>query len=262
MYKNGDIEKPDLQRNYVWQKPEASRFVDSILLGLPVPGIFLARTKESRFLIVDGFQRITTIYDYITGIFERDKKVFRLSNTENIYHLWRGRAYTELDEALQRSVRTYSIHATIFEQKHPQDDSGMYQIFERNTGGRVLRPQEIRNCVYQGGFNKMLSELNNNELWRKILGSKEPDSRMADTELILRFFAFINLLKKHDAPKQINLLKYLNTYMNDNRNLSSEELEYMKAQFIEVISLLQALSALTSSEQQKRKILRLSGPEK
>ena len=68
MYKEGDLEKPELQRKYVWTKNEASRFVDSILLGLPVPSIFLAKNKEGKRLIVDGYQRIMTIYDYMEGI--------------------------------------------------------------------------------------------------------------------------------------------------------------------------------------------------
>ena len=75
MYRSGDLEKPELQRNYVWQKSEASRFIDSILLGLPVPGIFLAKTREKKFLIVDGYQRIMTVYDYITGIYRTHRNI-------------------------------------------------------------------------------------------------------------------------------------------------------------------------------------------
>lgn len=238
MYKNGDIEKPELQRNYVWQKTEASRFIDSILLGLPVPGIFLARARNNKLLIVDGYQRIMTVYDYIRGIFGGDKKVFKLSSKGNIYRAWKGKAYSELPEESQRAIRTYSIHATIFEQKHPNDDSSMYQIFERiNTGGRVLKPQEIRNCIYHGSFNDMLSKLNHYGVWREVLGSHELDFRMADAELILRFFAFIDLpQRKESKQQQINLVKYLNTYMNDNKNISADEAERLQSQFISIIS--------------------------
>ena len=194
MYKEGDLEKPELQRKYVWTKNEASRFVDSILLGLPVPSIFLAKNKEGKRLIVDGYQRIMTIYDYMEGIFSGDNKVFKLSNTENINQRWRGKAYSELTDEQRRIIRTSPIHAIIFEQKQPQNDTGMYQIFERiNTSGRVLKPQEIRNCVYHGKFNKFLMELNKLPIWRKILKSDVEDSRMADIELILRFFAFSEL---------------------------------------------------------------------
>src|SRR3712207_2074039 len=69
-YKDGEILKPEMQRNYVWDKAEASRFIDSILLGLPVPSIFLAKPEimDEKLLIVDGYQRIMTVYDFIEGI--------------------------------------------------------------------------------------------------------------------------------------------------------------------------------------------------
>jgi uncharacterized protein with ParB-like and HNH nuclease domain len=238
MYENGDIEKPDLQRNYVWTKAEASRFIDSILLGLPVPSIFLAKDKDNRLQIVDGLQRITTICDYFRGVFSLDNSVFKLSNRENIYFRWRNKAYSELSEAEKRAIRTYSIHAIVFEQKKPSDNSGMYQIFERiNTGGRVLKPQEIRNSVYHGSFNNLLKELNKISVWRSILGSENPDTRMSDIELVLRFFAFIDLKNRDEyQQKQINLVKYLNTYMSDHVDVGLEESEKFKSLFFDIIT--------------------------
>lgn len=131
MYKEGDLEKPELQRKYVWTKNEASRFIDSILLGLPVPSIFLAKTNDNKRLIVDGYQRIMTVYDYMEGVFSGDSKKFRLSNSDNIHPNWRGKTFEELTDEQKRTIKTYPIHAIVFEQKHPQDDTGMYQIFER-----------------------------------------------------------------------------------------------------------------------------------
>ena len=71
MYNDNELVKPELQRKYVWDKIEASRFIESILLGLPVPSIFLAQSGSQK-LIVDGYQRIMTVYDYIRGIFTTD----------------------------------------------------------------------------------------------------------------------------------------------------------------------------------------------
>lgn len=237
MYKEGDLEKPELQRKYVWSKVEASRFIDSILLGLPVPSIFLAKSADEKRLIVDGYQRIMTVYDYIEGIFSGDGKVFKLSNSEVIHPNWKGKAYSELTEEQKRKIRNTPIHAIIFEQKHPQDDTGMYQIFERiNTSGRSLKPQEIRNCVYHGTYNQFLFNLNKEEIWRKIIGDFKEDSRMADIELILRFFAFSNILKRQEmSQKQINLVKYLNEFMKENVNKSIEELEADKCLFIDTM---------------------------
>lgn len=242
MYEEGDLEKPEMQRKYVWSRNEASRFIDSILLGLPVPSIFLAKTADEKRLIVDGYQRIMTVYDYVnTGIFGGDKKVFKLSNSEIINPKWRGKQFSELDQDEKRKIRNASIHAIIFEQKHPQDDSGMYQIFERiNTSGRPLRPQEIRNCVYHGSFNQLLIELNKNAIWRELIGTKE-DSRMLDVELILRCFAFAKFKEQSEvALNQINLVKYLNSYMGRNCNILEDVQQTFADEFTETINVIAA----------------------
>mgnify|MGYP003293155086 CR=1 FL=1 len=242
MYVEGDIEKPELQRNYVWSKKEASRFIDSVLLGLPVPSIFLAKTPDSKLLIVDGYQRIMTVYDYMNGIFSGDNSIFKLTKAENIHPNWRGKAYVELTEAQKRSLKMYTIHAIVFEQKQPQNDTGMYQIFERiNTGGRTLKPQEIRNCVYHGQYNTMLFDLNKNSDWRAIVGTQDEDSRMTDVELILRFFAFNSIRMSYDQqPKQINLVRFLNNYMAQQMGSTDADIFECTSSFAHVMKFLNA----------------------
>ena len=237
MYEDGELLKPELQRKYVWTRTEASRFIDSILLGLPVPSVFFAKEQNETMLIIDGFQRIMTVHDYVKGIFSGDGKIFKLSNTENINARWRGKAFAELDIEEKRRIRNTTIHAIIFEQKHPRNDTGMFQIFERiNTGGRTLKAQEIRNCVYQGKCNDLLFELNKHNSWRKILGLDIEDSRMADLELILRYFAMRDLhIRKDGQLKQINLAKYLNQYMGDKTASTEEDILDMKQDFIEMV---------------------------
>ena len=255
MYEDGDLEKPELQRKYVWTKKEASRFIDSVLLGLPVPSIFLAKTEDDKRLIVDGYQRIMTMYDYMNGIFSGDNKVFKLANTKEINSNWRGKAFSELTHEQKRRIRTSPIHAIIFEQKIPKNDTGMYQIFERiNTGGRTLKPQEIRNCVYHGSFNKLLFELNREEVWRNVLGSNQEDSRMADVELVLRFFAFSDIISRDEIRQnQIILSKFLNDYMEDFRNLNELEYQYKKEIFINTIDFLHTTIGLNVFRTLKRK---------
>lgn len=237
MYEEDELLKPELQRKYVWTKMEASRFIDSILLGLPVPSVFFAKEPNETMLIIDGFQRIMTVFDYVKGVFGGDGKVFKLSNTENINSRWRGKAFTELEIEEKRRIRNTTIHAIIFEQKYPRNDTGMFQIFERiNTGGRILKPQEIRNCVYQGKCNDLLFKLNKNHDWRAILGTQDEDSRMADLELILRFFAMSELINRPEVNnKQINLAKYLNAYMGDKTKESDAEIAKMEEKFTNMI---------------------------
>lgn len=221
-YQDGDIEKPELQRKYVWGKKAASRFIESLLLGLPVPSIFLANLESGKRLIIDGYQRIRTLVDFIDeGVWSGDSTVFRLYDSELINKRWRGKSFKELDEDDKRRLKNYCLHAIIFEQKTPKNDSGLYQVFERiNTSGTPLNDQEIRNCVYQGKLNSLLFKLNENVKWRK-LNNCPVDSRMRDLELILRFFAMNTENVYRSSDSTITLKHLLNRYMCE--NLSANE---------------------------------------
>lgn len=239
-YKEGSIIKPEIQRNYVWDKAEASRFIDSILLGLPVPSIFLAKPKinEEKLLIVDGYQRIMTVFDFVEkGIFRKDGKSFTLTNSDKINKKWRGKTFKELDENQQYKIKGTTIHSIIFVQIKPQNDTSFYQIFERiNTSGRTLQPQEIRNCIYQGDFNSKLIILNENEKWRRLFGSVEIDTRMRDIEFILRFFAIASKHWGSEGDGTISLKKFLNEFMGNDDSKSQQILEQRQTQFEEVIN--------------------------
>lgn len=235
MYDDDELVKPELQRKYVWSKEEASKFIDSLLLGLPVPSIFLAKVADQK-LIIDGYQRLMTVYDFVNGIFSGDGKVFKLTNSESINRRWRGKAFSELPKDEQRRIQSTTIHAIIFEQKHPANDSGMYKIFERiNTSGRNLKPQEIRNCVYHGELNKLLMFLNTHETWRKLWGSAEGDSRMTDIEFILRFFTLNSLLRNGTDLKQLTLKKELNSFMENNAEVDAKKIEELVEEFVAVM---------------------------
>lgn len=238
MYEEDELVKPELQRKYVWDKVQASRFIESILLGLPVPSVFLAQSGSQK-LIVDGYQRIMTVYDYMRGIFSTDKKVFRLSNSEKINARWRNKAFSELSTDDQRKIKSTTIHAIIFEQKKPENDgTSLYQVFERiNTSGRTLTPQEIRNCVYQGSFNTMLFEINENKTWRELFGTEEADSRMRDLEYILRFFTMKTGDILDTESKQISLKKALNDFMKTHKEDSPADIQRFKDEFDTTVQL-------------------------
>lgn len=238
-YDDDELVKPELQRKYVWDKAEASRFIDSLLLGLPVPSIFLAQTVDEKLLIIDGFQRIMTVYDYVRGVFAKDGRTFSLSRSEKINKRWRGKAFNELTDAEQRRVRNTTIHAIIFAQQQPaEDDTSLFQVFERiNTSGRTLLPQEIRNCVAQGRFNSLLIELNGYKRWRESFGLTEPDSRMRDMEFILRFFALKSATFRQDPREKISLRRFLDLFMKTNANPDAAELEEMRVRFKAAVDL-------------------------
>jgi hypothetical protein len=238
MYEAGELVKPDIQRNYVWDKLEASRFIESILLGLPIPSILLAK-KGDKKLIVDGLQRILTIYDFVKkGIFSDDGSVFNLSNTEKINELWRNKTFGQLNEAEQRRILSTTIHAIIFmDKKMDKSNSILYQVFERiNSSGRTLTPQEIRNCIYSGNFNKLIHNLNLLPSWRKLYGEERADSRMTDIEFILRFFAISDQKLLSKSIKQISLKKELNLFMDKQSKLEDAEgLNRLSNNFVKVM---------------------------
>lgn len=238
-YDDNELVKPELQRKYVWDRAEASRFIDSLLLGLPVPSIFLAQTQDEKLLIIDGFQRIMTVYDFVNGIFSRDGKSFSLSRSEKINSRWRGKNFLELTDAEQRRVRNTTIHAIIFAQQQPaQDDTSLFQVFERiNTSGRTLLSQEIRNCVAQGSFNSLLFSLNDYGPWRQLFGLNELDSRMRDMEFILRFYALTSEEYRSDTREKISLRRFLDLYMKSNANLRQDQVEQMHQRFTAAIDL-------------------------
>lgn len=227
----GDIFIPSFQRGYVWSLPQASRFIESLLLGLPVPGIFLSKDQHTqKLLVIDGQQRLTTLQYFYEGVFRPTGREFALQGVQPKFE--GATCRTLLDED-RRRLDDSILHATIVKQEEPsEDDSSIYYIFERlNTGGLVLQPQEIRAAIYHGPFNDLLKELNRNSAWRSIYGGES--SRMRDQELILRFLALYFRGDKYARPMKA----FLNTYMGANRDLHLQSPEPIRAAFLPTIEL-------------------------
>jgi hypothetical protein len=212
--KNESIYIPSFQRGYVWKLQEASRFIESLLLGLPVPGIFLSKEKETqKLLVIDGQQRLRTLLYFYDGIFLPTKREFALRDVQPQFE---GATYKSLPDEDRRRLDDSILHATIIKQDEPsEDDSSIYHIFERlNTGGITLKPQEIRSCIYHGEFNELLHTLNKNQSWRSIFG--QIDKNMRDQELILRFLALYFNGENYKLPMK----GFLNEYMGKHQHLT------------------------------------------
>ncbi len=212
---NGDIAIPEYQRKYIWDQKRASRFIESLLLNLPVPGIFLYRDKESEIqLVVDGQQRLRSLKYFYEGKFGDSERPFKLTGLETRFD---GQTYDELDIVDRRRLDNSLIRATVMRQDEPDDEATcQYFVFERlNTGGVALSSQEIRAAIYGGAFNKLLHKLNENNAWRDLFGKKIPDKRFRDEELILRFFALYFDGEDYSPPMK----GFLNRFMKSNRNL-------------------------------------------
>lgn len=232
------------QREYVWPRPKADRFIESLLLGLPVPGIFLVKEPSGVLLVLDGHQRLHTLSSFYSGAINDD--VYRLGEVQERFA---GKRYADLDIEDRRRLDDSIIHATVVRQDEPtEDQSSIYVIFERlNTGGVNLQPQEIRVALYHGEFVRILQELNDDSNWRKLYGVKS--KRLKDMELILRFFAFLFYAHRYESPMK----GFLNRYMATNRQLAKQSGEELRSVFTNTTKTI--LSALGSKAFRPRRAI-------
>lgn len=233
----GDIEVPNIQRKYVWSNALASRFIESALLDLPLPSIFLCRQENGKYLIIDGLQRLTTLC-YFLNMEKVNGRMFKISNSKDIYKDWRGKAFAELSLDDQRKLKNKTIHAIIVEQLHPNNYDGLFLIFERiNSGGVQLNQQEIRNAIFQNSYTEMLSEVNKNKLWREVFGDSHPHKRMKDVEMILRFLALSETNISDEANGTTSFVALLNKHMANNVKLDDQRLNEIKMRFLNILTI-------------------------
>lgn len=204
-WRSGDIEDPKLQRGYVWKPPQASKLIESFMMGLPVPPVFLAAGDDGRSIVIDGMQRLLTVFSYLDGRYPDDSpykgKKFQITGINEESGLC-GKAFLDLGDDDQRRLKSAVLRATIVTQNGPKgDNSGMHEVFERlNAGGAPLTAQEARSCLYAGAFSDMLRELNGDKDWRDIVGTPRPDPRMKDVEMILRYMALFHAEGAYAPP--------------------------------------------------------------
>ena len=225
--KSKEIFIPPFQRKFVWTHTQASKFIESLLLGLPVPGIFLFKEPETRkLMVVDGQQRLRTLQYFEEGLLER--KEFRLVGVSKEFS---EKTYKTLTDKARREFNNSILHATIFQQDKPSDDrSSIYSVFERlNTGGTALQPQEIRACIFRGDLNDLLSELADNSDWQKLYGTSS--NRKKDEEIILRFLALYYSLETYERPMK----KFLNVFMENNRDPKRDRCDEFRRRFEDTV---------------------------
>lgn len=226
-WKSKQLYVPPFQRGFVWDQVRASKLIESFLLGLPVPGVFLYKERKSnRLQVIDGQQRIFSAIRFFTNDF--DGKPFHLKNVQS---KWEGKSYAELEESERFQLDDSVLRATVVQQLDPRDDTSIYHIFERlNTGGVSLTPMEIRKCVYLSEFYELLEELNLLPEWRSLIGKQVPDKRLRDVEYILRIFALHDFVEGYVKPMK----QFLNQYMIVKRDLHGTALDRIKEKFYAV----------------------------
>lgn len=256
LMERGYLKIPSFQRNYVWKKEMASKFIESVIIGLPIPQLFFFERGRNNFLVIDGQQRLVTIYLFkkqrfpktdegrtiirkylsegktipdceLSGDNFEDFKLKLPSNTDEP-NLLNGLKYDTLatienydfkgEFDYNRTIRTITI-----KQIEPSDDdSAMFEIFSRlNSGGVTLTPQEIRMSLFFSAFLESLSTMNTDIRWRNLLGKEQPDIHMIEVEVLLRSFAMLERSNEYKSP----LKRFLNEYSKQAMNYNQEKID-------------------------------------
>ncbi len=243
MIDDGDIvPNPDYQRDYVFNDRQASRLIESILMGIPIPTIFYAQEDDETFSVIDGQQRIVSTKRFL----DND---FALTGLEEIPEL-NGQKYNQLGRSIQKRLKTSSLSGTALLK---ESSSLKYEIFARlNVGSVKLKPQELRNCVYRGSFNTLLEEIVAKNKLLPLLFHDE-NKRRDYQERILRFFALRNYLDYRSS-----LAKTMNEFMAAHRNPSADEITGFKKLFegtIDIVKQVLGEEAFFAWNRQKKKML-------
>jgi len=243
---------PEYQRRKRWDNGKKSRLIESFIMNVPLPPIFLYEYDYSKYEVMDGLQRLTSIYDFY-------KNEFPLEGLEYWKEL-EGKKYSELPLEIKHGIdRRYLSSIILLKEtaKSEKEASALKQIvFERlNSGGEELKPQETRNALYPGKFNELCIELSKNSsfktMWKiptaeevinekNLIETKQYTQteinrykEMEDVELILRFFAyrFLNLYTS-------NMKDFLDDYLKQANQWSDNTREELKNIFTETIELI------------------------
>lgn len=195
---NGDIEIPPYQRPLVWPTQAKSFFIESLLLALPIPYMFLSERPTGTLEVVDGSQRLRTIQEFF-----RDK--FRLQGLEKLDFL-NGRSFSDLPVSQQRKLRNRPVRAVVLSER--ANDSVRFDIFHRiNTGGTQLSDAQIRKGAFPGPFYSLVERSAKSEQFIRLCPSKgKRDAQGEREELVLRFYVYAARYQAfvHDVARFLN----------------------------------------------------------
>lgn len=242
---------PKYQRRFRWQRKKQSLLIESLLLNIPMPSIFLYEKDLAEYEVMDGRQRLSTVFDFM-----KEKGGFKLQGLEKLAFL-NGKDYKSLPEKVQATLRRASFPVTIILSESDATNKLIPRlrqlVFERlNTGGQILNSQEVRNCIYDGAFNDMLVRVARSALFTKIWGippkeeneSTHPSDKlkqnryfatMTDCEIVLRYFAFADT-ERYTVPK-----KSLDDFIELNYQCSEDDARSFESDYLASLELAYAI---------------------
>ena len=227
--------QPDFQRQFVWDQTKSCKLIESALLDIPLPVVYISQENDGKEYVIDGQQRLTSFFSYIDGTFP-DGSSFKLKGLK-IYKDLNRKKFSELDEEYQDAIRYCKLRTITFRKE--SDPNLKFEIFERlNTGSVSLNDQELRNCIYRGTYNSLLKEMSQDSDFTGLMGITKPDKRMKDIELVLRFSAFYHSTYINYKPP---IKKFLNNDMEKYRYISDKDASELRNVFKNTTTLLKYL---------------------
>lgn len=228
MLESGAIDiAPAYQRQFRWDNGRCSQLVESVLLGIPIPSLFMATNPTGSWELVDGVQRISALVKFAGSKSLRDK--LGLKEALQLVHLdkltsFNGLQFSDLPETLQLQFELRPIKVVTLSDK--SDHVVRYDLFERlNTGGIALTPQEIRGCVYRGRFSDFLEQMAKDQNFGRVVKLTERQQHDGTKEeCVLRFFAYLDNYLSFEH----SVTDFLNAYMEE----SSKEFDYERGKEI------------------------------
>lgn len=225
--------KPKYQRRFRWDAARQSKLIESFLMNVPVPPVFLNEDSYGQYSVIDGKQRLTAISEFFKGRLRlTGLKVFRDIN---------DMTYDELPLQLQAVLQTRpTLRAIIILRQ--SDEDVKFEVFQRlNTGGVTLNPQEIRNSAYPGPLNDLVLDLSEGRTFHRLLGIKVKSEswiyqEMRDAELVLRFFCFRETWRDFRG----GMKRAMDRYLSENQHMKPDQLKSLRTEFMETVEVVDA----------------------
>lgn len=221
---------PDFQRNFVWTNVQKSELIESILMGIPLPVIYLFEQADGKKQVVDGRQRLTSIFKFMNNEFALiDLKILKNEN---------GNTFEKLSPLLQAKIEDYQIQAYLI--KPPTPERIKFDIFDRvNRSGTQLNHQEMRNALHQGKSTLLIKELAETAEFKNATGNAITDKRMKGRYIVVRFLSFYMLqmgwLKDAKVEYKSDIDDFLAKTMVYINGLSEEHIQKLKTVFLKAM---------------------------
>lgn len=208
---------PSFQRNFVWNTKQKSELIESVVMGIPLPLIYLAESQEGNLIVVDGRQRLTTFFDFLNNKFRLNQlKILEELNGKNFKNLENEYSHYASE------IEDYQLVVQVI--KYPTPDRVRFDIFDRvNRGGTPLNKQEMRNALYQGNSTDLLKKITEDERFLLATGKGISSKHMKDRYIALRAIAFTLLYEKKLIDKDGKIVEY----KSDMEDLLGKTMEYL-----------------------------------